>query len=263
MNMLSSAFLDLKTSLVRYSLWSHLALSEIRQRYQRSVLGPWWTTLSMLIFILVMSAVFSRLFHQSLGEYIPFFSAGFLFWTLISGCIIESTDVFKNHSGFIKQMNLPYHVYLFKHLSKHLILLGHNFVVYLLVCAFFKVIPSFTWFFLLPGLLLLIANLYWVCLLISLVSTRFRDMVPIVGSAIQTIFFVTPISWTPKLLDNHPALLKLNPLTYLLDIVRSPLLNQYPLLISWEVCLWMAVLGSLVSFFIFARTRHWIVFWVD
>ncbi len=241
----------------------HLGFAEIRQRYQRSVLGPWWISLSMLIFILVMSAVFSRLFHQSLRDYIPFFSAGFLFWTFISTSITEATEIFKSNSGFIKQINLPYNLYVFKHLFRHMICLAHNLVVYLLICAFFRIIPSLTWFLLLPGLAIVLANLYWLCLLVGIISTRFRDMIPIISSAIQIAFFVTPISWMPKLLDGYPYLLKLNPFTYLLDLVRSPLLNQTPHLMSWIICLSMAVGGFLICFSVFTKTRSAVVFWVD
>jgi ABC-type polysaccharide/polyol phosphate export permease len=62
--------------------WFYLGFWEVKQRYQRSVLGPWWITISMLIFIVVMGVIYSRLFHQDVTEYLPFFTAGFLFLDL-------------------------------------------------------------------------------------------------------------------------------------------------------------------------------------
>jgi lipopolysaccharide transport system permease protein len=241
----------------------HLGWVEVKQRYRRSVLGPWWISLSMLIFIGMMGVVFSRLFHQSLGEYIPFFTAGFLFWTFISTSITEGVEIFKANEGFIKQINLPYSLYVFKHLARQVIFLLHNFVVYLLVCAFFRINPGWTSLLVLPGFLLLLINVYWICCLVAMLATRFRDIVPIISSCVQIAFFVTPISWLPKLLDSSSLILKFNPIVYFLDVVRSPLLGIAPTATSWSVCIAMAAIGCAISFSIFASVRSRIAFWVD
>jgi ABC-type polysaccharide/polyol phosphate export permease len=115
----------------------------------------------------------------------------------------------------------------------------------------------------LPALLLLVANLYWVSLLIGLVGTRFRDMTPIIANCVQVAFFVTPISWMPKLLSPDSLILRLNPLVYYIEIVRSPLLNIAPSLNSWIVAGSITVTGLTLSLLIFSSYRHRISFWVD
>lgn len=254
---------DFKQSAAQHRVWMHLGWVEIKQRYRRSVIGPWWISLSMLIFIFMMGIVFSRLFHQKLDEYIPFFTAGFLFWTFISTSVSEAAEIFRANVGFIKQMNLPYNLYLFKHLVRQLICLMHNAVVYVLVCVFFQFNPGWNLLWVIPGLFLLTVNMYWVCSLVSFACTRFRDVVPIISSCVQIAFFVTPISWTPRLLDQNSAILKWNPLVYLLEIVSAPCLGSVPSLTSYTVVSALAVGGCVLSFFVFARLRTRIAFWVD
>lgn len=261
--MLGTAIRDLTRGMLHHRVWMQLGWVEVKQRYRRSVLGPWWITLSMLIFILMMGIVFSRLFHQSLGEYIPFFTAGFLFWTFISTSVVEAADVFNANAGFIKQIKLPYSLYIFKHLTKQAICLLHNSVVYLLACLVFKINPGWNILLLIPGFILFVVNMYWICFFIAMICARFRDMIPIINSCVQVAFFVTPISWMPKLLDQNSAVLKLNPLVYLIDIVRAPLLGRSPAAVSWTVCLSMAMIGCFISFSIFSRVRSQIAFWVD
>src|SRR3990167_6119768 len=82
---LNRAVSDFFRSIKCYRIWFYLANNEVQQRYRRSALGPWWITLTMLIFILAMGAVFSRIFKTDLASYVPFFTAGYLFWMLISG----------------------------------------------------------------------------------------------------------------------------------------------------------------------------------
>lgn len=260
---LSLAFLDFKRTMEQYRIWVHLGLLEVKQRYRRSVIGPWWISISLLIFILAMGIVFSRLFTQSLAEYIPFFTAGFLLWSFISSGLNESTELFKSHSGFIKQLNLPYNLYVLKFLTKSIVVLAHNFVVYLLVIAFFKLNPGWNVLYAIPGILILILNMYWICLLTALISTRFRDMVPIINSCVQIVFFITPISWMPKLLNPNSIIIKLNPLVYFFDIVRQPLLGIQPCFNSWIVCLCITLVGFAVSFMTFSSVRSRIPFWID
>jgi ABC-type polysaccharide/polyol phosphate export permease len=258
-----TAIQDLKKGALQYRTWLYLGWTEVKQRYRRSIIGPWWISLSMLIFILAMGIVFSRLFRQNLDEYIPFFTAGFLFWTFISSSINEAAEIFKSNGGFIKQINLPFSLYVYKHLVRQCICLLHNLVIYILVCVFFKCNPGWKALLVFPGFLLLVFNVYWICFLTAIICARFRDMIPIITNCIQIAFFVTPISWTPKLLDSNSSILKLNPLAYLLDIVRSPLLGQLPSLTSWYVDLGLLFMGCLLSLLLFAKVRSRIAFWVD
>lgn len=263
MMLLSLAIQDIKKTILQYRIWMHLGCIEVKQRYRRSVLGPWWISLSLLIFIVMMGIVFSRLFHQTLSEYIPFFTAGFLFWTFISNSIVEAADIFKLNAGFIKQINLPFNIYVFKFLVRQTIFLFHNFFVYILVCIFFKVNPGIKFFLILPGFVLLTINIYWISLFVSIICARFRDMGPIVSSCMQIAFFITPISWMPKLLDQYSKIIKFNFFASLLDIVRAPLLGLSASAMSWYISTAMAIGGCLISFVIFSLTRSRIAFWVD
>jgi len=263
MGLLNLALQDLKKGFLQHRVWLHLGWAEVKQRYRRSVLGPWWISISMFIFVLMMGIVFSRLLHQRLDEYIPFFTAGFLFWTFISSSVIEAADIFNLNSGFIRQVNLPFSLYIFKHMVRQIICLTHNFAVYVLVCLFFKFFPGLNFFLILPGFLLFAINVYWICFVIAIICARYRDMIPLINSCIQIAFFVTPISWMPKLLSENSFILKVNPFAYLLDLVRDPLLGKIPCTLTWSVNLGMAVVGCSICFFLFSLARSRIAFWVD
>lgn len=253
---------DFFEALAKFRVWLYLGFWEVKQRYQRSVLGPWWITISMLIFTLVMGVIYSRLFSQNVADYLPFFSAGFLFWTFISSTINESADLFKSNSGFIKQIKLPYNLYVLKLLTRNVIILIHNLAAYFLVAGYYKVNPGWALPFLIPGFLFLLFNLYWISLFVSLIGARFRDMVPIINTCVQIIFFVTPITWMPKLLENS-TIIRWNPFVYLLDVVRMPLLGGIPSLHTWVVAFCLAIVGFSFAALVFCKVRSRIPFWVD
>lgn len=217
----------------------------------------------MLIFILAMGEVFSRLFKQGLSEYVPFFTTGFLFWVFISTNITEATELTRVSESFIKQVKMPFNLYVLKHLTRHTIFLAHNMVVYLLVLLYFHYNPGWTALLAIPGFLLLLVNMYWICMLVTLLSTRYRDVIPMISSCVQIAFFITPISWMPKLLPPHSLIMKFNPLVYFLGAIRNPLLGTLPTLHTWIYDASVAVAGSCITFIIFACVRKNIPFWVD
>src|SRR5580658_8535346 len=57
-----------------WRIWMILGWDDIRQRYRRSVLGPFWITLSTGMFILLLGIIYSRLFHMELQHYMPYLS---------------------------------------------------------------------------------------------------------------------------------------------------------------------------------------------
>ncbi len=263
MNSFSLAIRDFSSALRKFAVWQNLGVLEVKQKYQRSVLGPWWVSISMLIFIVVLGTVFSRIFSMDYAAYMPYFSAGYLLWLYISSCLSESTELFWQNSGFIKQINLPFSLYVFKFMTKNILIFLHNFLAFLLVLVYFRVPVDWTVFLAIPGFFLLSVNIYWMSLLTAIISTRFRDMVPIVNSCIQILFFVTPISWDRQLLGAQSKIIKFNPMVYLIDIVRSPLLGKVPALNSYFVTSAIACVGLTFSFLVFSKVRARIPFWVD
>lgn len=253
---------DVKESLLRYKLWAYLGWSDIQQRYRGTVLGPLWITLSMVIFVLALSVVYGRLFHQEAKTFLPYLTAGILCWTFISTVLTESTDVFLGAKTFIDNLKLPFLLYVFRLIWKNQIIFLHNLVVFLAVAAFFKTGFSLYSLLFFPAFLLMSILLTSVGLVLGLLGTRFRDIPPVISSLIMLVFFVSPITWPVETIGMDSLIIKLNPLFYMLDIMRSPLLGIPPALSSWFVSLIMTGLALLISFVLFKKYRSHIPFWL-
>jgi lipopolysaccharide transport system permease protein len=59
---------DLHTGLTSIHVWPLLAWYEIRQRYRRSALGPFWLTISTGILVAGMGPLYGRLFGQEVSS---------------------------------------------------------------------------------------------------------------------------------------------------------------------------------------------------
>ena len=66
-----------------------MAISEIKIRYARTSLGPWWQTVNMVVLSLVLSFIFTKVFNMPGEEYIPFLITGLIFWKFLENILIE------------------------------------------------------------------------------------------------------------------------------------------------------------------------------
>ena len=74
------ALLDLWQGLKQQELWWTFAVHDIKQRFRRSILGPFWLTRSMGIMVAALGFVFSKLFNQEIIIFIPYLATGLIFW---------------------------------------------------------------------------------------------------------------------------------------------------------------------------------------
>ena len=66
-----AAVADMREGLRRWRNWSYLAVENVKNRYRRTVLGPWWLTLQMGIFVVGISIIFGSLQARGSGSSCP------------------------------------------------------------------------------------------------------------------------------------------------------------------------------------------------
>ena len=102
------AYQDFFDSIFGSYVWLHLAKQEVKQRYRRSVLGPFWITISTGIMVAGMGPLYSYLLKQPVGPYFQYIAVSFVIWNFISSSINDSCFSFISAEGFIKVVKLPY-----------------------------------------------------------------------------------------------------------------------------------------------------------
>jgi ABC-type polysaccharide/polyol phosphate export permease len=257
-----AALADLLGGARRWYIWHRMGWQDMRLRYRRSVIGPFWLSISMGVMILALGILYSGLFKIDIKSYMPFLAAGLVIWGMISASLIEGCSVFIDAEGLIKNVNLPLSIYIYRVLWRNIIIFAHNLVVYIATAAWFGINPGLGGFMLLPGLFLFVLNAIWMMLFMGIISARFRDVPPIINSLIQVLFFFTPVIWRPELAGDRAGLVHFNPFSHLIDIMRGPMLGEMPSWESWAVCIGMAVIGWAVTLRLYARLRWRITYWM-
>lgn len=245
-----------------YELWWFLSYQEIVLRYRRSKLGPIWITLSMAIFIATLAVVFSQLFKMELQEYLPHLAISYVIWGFLSSTLGEAPSVFIESASFLKDIRINPIIFLIKSLTKNMIIFLHNFLIVFGIYFLFKLNPGLNFFIGLIGLFVVSLNLFFMSAILSIIGARYRDIVPITQSLIQVSFFVTPITWMPKLVDKDSVILLLNPFSHFLNITRSPFLGYQTELLSWIISFSILIFLATTVFYLYKSKMKSIVFWI-
>lgn len=87
-------FADIKEGFQNWKVWGRLGWRETRLRYQRTVIGPFWTTLSLGIFVGVMGVIWAQLWKMDTKTYMPFLTSGLITWFLFSVMVTEGCATF-------------------------------------------------------------------------------------------------------------------------------------------------------------------------
>ena len=260
--MFSLGFVDLKESIASWRLWTLLGWLEVRQRYARSRVGPFWLTISTGVLIGSIGMVYGTLFCQKLSDYLPYLAISLVMWGIFSQTIIEGSTAYINSSAYIRQAATPKLIFMLQVVWRNLVILAHNFLIVILLLAIFGVKSWETLPVFIPALILYMINALWIAMVAGLLSARFRDLPQIIAAVMQIAFYVTPIIFRPVALTRFSLIVRLNPLAHLIELVRAPLIGEWPTAITWEVAIGMAVFGWIFALALTGRYLKRIPYWV-
>lgn len=258
------AMRDFRRAIEKIDLALMLGWQDIKQRYRRSKLGPFWITISMGVMIAMIGIIFGQVLNMPIDDYLPFLSTGLILWSFFAASITEGSNAFIDSQGMIRQLDLPLSLYVMRVLWRNIVICGHNLIILPLV--FLLVNRPITWdiLWLIPGFILFASNAFWLSLLLGVFCTRFRDMPQIISSVLQVFFYVTPVIWMPNSLNPRSAsqLVEPNPVYHLMQLVRAPILGEMPSSLNWGVSVLLFILGVIVTFCFFGKYKKRIAYWL-
>lgn len=259
----AEAVTDVVEGFLQRRLWSHMGWQEVKRRYRRTVFGPFWATLSIGMFVGGMAFIWAPLFHTSVSTYMPYLTAGMVTWTFVVSLINEGCGTYTAALSTITTLNFPYTVLNYMVVWRNAIVFFHNILIVVAVNAVLQVPVTFATPLVFIGLLIVSLNGLWIGMLLGMVSARFRDIPPLVGNLTQILMFVTPVFWQlGQLSERTQYYLKFNYIYHLIEVMRAPMLGQFPALSSYAITIVGAGVGWGIALAVFARFRYRIPYWL-
>lgn len=246
--------------------WIHLAMSDLRSRWRRSFFGILWTLIQPLGMTLLISFVFSNMFHTSIREYAPYILSGIVVWDFVVACAIGGSLSFVQADAYIKQYGHPLAIYTLRAVLTNLVVL--LLATSGLVAWVLAVMPDrFGWPWLAATTIFpIVALIMWPSsTLLAYVATRFRDLPHALNLILQAMWFVSPIYFEEKAFRGAKLdyLVDYNPLYHLLQIVRAPLLQgEWPTTTNYAYCFGLVAVLSFAAWLFGRSVEKKVIFYL-
>jgi ABC-2 type transport system permease protein/lipopolysaccharide transport system permease protein len=203
---------DERRQLVRFwPVIQNMVVQDLRVRYQRSMLGFFWTLLNPILMMATLTLVFSQLWRVERERFAVFLFAGMVPWGFLSSSLTDCAYCIILNEGLIRKIYIPKLVF---PLARTFI----NLTTFVLsMAALFLLMEPLGARFSLPMLLLplviavLFAFVLGLSLIVATANTFFRDTGHLVAVIVQAWYFATPILYEKSYLGEAQWLCWLNP----------------------------------------------------
>jgi lipopolysaccharide transport system permease protein len=232
--------------------------------YKQTILGPLWYLIQPILTTVVFTVIFGGIAHLPTDGLPPFlfYLAGNTVWSYFSACLTNTSNTFTGNAAIFGKVYFPRLSIPISVIISNLISFGIRLAVFLAFWAYYMLAGSAIhpnlWILLLPVLLLLMAGLgLGLGIIISSLTTKYRDLQQLVGFGVQLLMYATPVIYPLSTVKGiGHALILLNPMTPVVETFRLAFLGTSslsPFYLTYTAVFTLVVF--IVGVFIFNRVE--------
>jgi lipopolysaccharide transport system permease protein len=200
--------------------------------YKQTILGPVWFFLQPIITTLTFTIVFGNLAGISTDGIPPFlfYLSGITLWTYFADCLNKTSGTFVSNAGVFGKVYFPRLVVPLSILISNLIKLAVQFILFFIVWVYYLnagsvVAPQWHLLWLFPLLVAIMAFLgFGFGILISSMTTKYRDLTFLVGFGVQLLMYASPIVYPMSMINEkfpqYAHWFLLNPVTSVIEAFK-------------------------------------------
>tara|TARA_B100000686_G_C16596409_1_gene866243 strand:+ start:198 stop:1046 length:849 start_codon:yes stop_codon:yes gene_type:complete len=202
--------------------------------YKQTILGPLWYIIQPLINALVFTVIFGNLAKISTDGIPPFifYMAGTVVWGYFAACITLTSNTFNQNAEIFGKVYFPRITVPIANVIISLLQFLIQFVIFIFFLFYFisqgsEIYPNF-YILLLPLLVFQMAILgLGFGILISSLTTKYKDLTFVMSFGIQLWMFATPIVYPFSIIpEKYKIICSLNPMTSVVEIFKLAFLGS-------------------------------------
>jgi len=202
-------------------------------RYKQTILGPLWFLIQPFLTSVVFVVVFGNIANlptDGLPQML-FYMSGNVLWNYFSGCLTGTSTTFTSNAHLFGKVYFPRLVTPISIIISNLITFAIQFLFFLSFFAYFLLrsadIRVTSWALTLPLLILLMAGLgLGFGIIISSLTTKYRDLQQLVGFGVSLLMYVTPVIYPiSSIPEKLRWIAEINPITPIIETFRAGFLG--------------------------------------
>lgn len=241
-----------------------LVQRDLRVRYRASILGYVWSMLNPLLYMAILTLVFSHVVRVKSDSYALFILSGIMVWNLMQQSLLIGMNSIVGSGHLLKKVNIPGLLFPTASLVGVVINFTLSFVPFIVISLVVRAWPPVTLLFVPLLLLIFVAFIWGITICIASLNVRYRDIGHAMEPIMQMLFYATPIVYPADVIpERWRFLIELNPITHFLSAFRGLMISgTFP---SWDSLLIMIVLAMfscLVGYLVYRKTNESFVYFL-
>lgn len=228
--------------------------------YKQTVLGPAWIFLNPLISSIIYAFVFGGIAGMS-TDGIPkilFYLSSNAIWIYFSSCVNKNAHTFTANANVFGKVYFPRLTIPVSNMLASVIQFGVQMLMVLVLLAYYRITgqvhPHLVYWLLIPVVLLHLGLLgLGFGIIISSLTTKYRDLAILVTFGVQLWMYATPIVYPLSQLGDGlmKTILLINPVTAPVEVFRYAVLGQGAIMsqylaLSWAITVVVVVIGVMI-----------------
>ncbi len=201
--------------------------------YKQTILGPLWYLIQPILTTLTFTIIFGRIARLSTDGLPPFifYMSGTVIWSYFADCLTKTSNTFITNAQLFGKVYFPRLAVPISILISNLITFGIQFIMFLGFTGYFiltgTAIKPNIWILFTPVLLIIMAGLgLGFGVIVSSLTTRYRDLRFLVTFGVQLWMYVTPVIYPVSSIPvQFQPFIKANPLTPIVETFRYAFLG--------------------------------------
>jgi len=201
--------------------------------YKQTILGPLWLLIQPLMTSLTFTVIFGNIANlptDGLPDFL-FYLSGTVVWNYFADCLKKTSETFISNASVFGKVYFPRLVMPISTLISNMITFTIQFMLFLAFLAYFMVSGSDVrvtmWALALPLLIILMAGLgLGLGIIISSLTTRYRDLRYLVTFAVSLWMYATPVIYpVSSIPEKWQWIARINPVTPIIEAFRFAFLG--------------------------------------
>lgn len=241
-----------------------LVKRDIKIKYRRSVLGILWSVLNPLLFMAVITVVFSTIFKSDIENFPIYFLCGQIVFAFFSEATSMAQTSILGNGALIKKVYIPKYIFPISKVCSGLVNAGFSLIAIIIMMVILQYIPPVT------GLLFFIPLIYvflfsiGVSMLISALGVFFRDTIHLYSVFLTVLSYFSALFYPVDIVPaQYQVFLRFNPVYVFIEYFRELMLyGRIPGLEANILCIAHCVLVLVIGYYTFKKSENKFILYI-
>jgi lipopolysaccharide transport system permease protein len=232
-----TSFLDIRLK----DIWQYKDLlwlfvrRDFTAQYKQTILGPLWHFIQPIFTTIMFLMVFSKIANIPTDgiEPVLFYMSGITIWNYFSSCLSATSGTFVANAGIFGKVYFPRLVIPLSTVMSNIVKFAIQFFLLIVAMLYFAAKTHLFYFglnwFIVPLLLIMMAAMgLGLGIIISSLTTKYRDFTVLIGFAVQLLMYATPVAYPMSYVKDksYRSIIEYNPLTPIVEAFRFALFDK-------------------------------------